>query len=400
MSAALAFGMAAWLAACRNGALQGLSAQSSSAASPPSAAARIATETARLQRALKDKPAADPDWQRARPEIERALGRVEEDLHAGRLYLGLEELGQARTSLRAVESTKEGLQVPQHGLSAFTPAWEKASAVLTARGQAARGDPWTGAPAAVQALAETAQAESRILLQASRAYAEVTSAGAGFYYLGEAEAAAETTAYCQALAPTMASSAPTFAGSAPPAPAGSPRGPSRRTAPLALRSVQPELGELSARTAAAYQPPRALRLHAAFIRLSATLKQAGELDATGLYAGALYQYLDAAQQFGMLEPAAPDAARRSRLRVTIAALQTRLRGSGRDDSIAELFLQRAAALAGGAEDPTPDPASWEKVAVIVEQVLPDYFAVIQASSPPRRAAASTIAVTLLRWPYT
>jgi hypothetical protein len=341
------------------------------------AASQIRAEIDRLERVVSAKPAADPDWKEARPELAGTLGQARASLQAGRLYLSLEELEQARTSLRALEVAKES-GAAKGGLPGFESAWKKASAELALNAKAPAGA-WDKVPAIFQAMAETAAGQKMILLAASRSYADVTSAGSGFYYLGQARAAAESARFCASLRSAR-----------PAAPA----------APLPLRPVTPELRKLQERTVAAFKPPHSIEHHSDFIRLNATLKLAGELDGARYDAGALYQYLDAVQQFSRLELAPPDAAQRSALGGNLAALRARLRNSPQDDSIAELFLERAEALLGSGKGAAPGPDAWKNAAVIAGEVLPAYFAWQKPAPAPNQLASQPITVTLVRWPYT
>jgi hypothetical protein len=338
-------------------------------------ASAVRAEIDRLQRAVNAKPAADPDWREARPEIAGALARARTALQAGRLYLSLEQLESARTSLRALEAAKEPGAGPG-GLEGFKANWKKANVELAATDAKPPAGAWDRVPAVFRALAETGAGQTKILLDASLSYGSVTSPGSGYYYLGQARAAAESARFYASL------------------PA------SRPAAPLPLRSVQPELRQLQDRVVAAFKPPHSIEHHGDFIRLNATLKLAGELDAAHYYAGALYQYLDALQQFSRLELVAPDAAQRSALAGSLAALRTRLRSAPQDSSIAELFLERAEALLGRGKGAPPDPDSWKNAAVIANQVLPAYFEWQKAPPPQNQLASHPITVTLVRWPYT
>jgi hypothetical protein len=170
----------------------------------------------------------------------------------------------------------------------------------------------------------------------------------------------------------------------------------RKTAAFPLRSISRELQQLQTHVMAAYRPPRSVKRHADFIRLNATLKLAGELDAAKLYAGALYQYLDATQQFAVFDAATPAAAKQSRLRKSLRKMSTYLGGSQQDQSIAQLFLERAEA----GLTRSPGAAGWITVETIVEQVLPAYFAALKASPPSEHRAPAGVTVTLGRWPYT
>jgi len=329
------------------------------------AAAQVRAEIARLEKAVRGKTAADPDWQAAKGSLTAARA----SLDAGRLYLSLQELEQARTSLRALETTK-------YPPGAFESAWKGTNRELTALAEKAPARLWGQTPVVLRALSEATQGKTMILLMASRSYADVTNARGGFYYLGEAKAAAESATFCSLLHT------------------------SRQAAPLPLRSIAPELRRLQDRTVAAFKPPRSVEHHGAFISLNATLKLAGELDAAQLHAGALYQYLDAVQQLERLDFPALDIAQQSALQGKLADLRSHIRSSKRDDSIAELFLERAEALLAGRNGSPPNGEDWKNAAVIASRVVPAYFALLKPAPLPIRQAVHPITVTLLRWPYT
>lgn len=340
------------------------------------ATAEIRAEIARLRGAVNAKPDADPEWKRFKPRLASLLAQASDSLAAGRFYLSLEELEAARSPLRAFETAKDPA-APEKDHAAFETAWKKTSGELAATEPQAAGFP-PRLPAAVRALAESALGTVRILLAASLPYASVESPKEGYLYMGEAKAAAETARFCSLLHTSRP----------------------QTQAPPPLRSVAPELRVLQERTVAIFKPPRSVEQHAGFIALSSTLKAAGELDAAKLYAGALYKLLDATEQLGALEPRTLDAAQRSAVKQSLAALRGRLAGSTRDDSIGLLFVERAEAHLAG---PAPGEDDWKIAAVVAEQVLPAYFAYLQAPSPgapPRPPATGALAVTLVRWPYT
>jgi hypothetical protein len=336
------------------------------------AVSQIMNETEHLQQALANKPVSDPDWKDARPDIAAALARANHALLAGRLYLGLEELGEARISFQALDLVKQKPEVVKQGLAGFDSEWSKAKLELIALDQKAKGKVWANEPAAIRAFSEAAQGKTMTLLEASRAYASVTSPDAGLYYLGEARASADFASFCSAL------DLPEHGAEFP------------------VHSISAQLQALQESTNSAFRPPRSTQQHHEFIRLNATLKLAGELDAAKLYAGALYEYLDAAQQFGMLDAVAPDAARKASLRSSLATIRARLGTSKEDESIAQLLLERAET--GLTHEPAPN--DWENARVIVEQVLPAYFAALKAVQSPDQPAKNTVTVTLVRWPYT
>jgi hypothetical protein len=344
----------------------------------PGTIAKVRAETGRIEKALAGKLETDRRWKNNKPQVAKSLERADAALAAGRLYLGLEELNAGRSLFRTVEVVEEKASAVKDNPPGFEKEWQIASRDLLAVDRAARARDWSRKPAALRALAEAAQGTTRTLLVSSRAYAGATSPGSGLAYLGEAKATAEFSALCYSLPAT------------------------RSAAPFPLRSVRPELDRLQERVNAAFVPPRSIELHDRFIRLNSTLKLAGDLDAAGLPAGALYQYLDAVQQLGSLDGPAPDEARQGGICEALASQAAMSKRSRRDDSIAELFLQRAEGLLAGADGAPPGPDDWKSIAAIVEQVLPEYRAVATGVVVPkeRMAAASAVTVTLVRWPYT
>jgi hypothetical protein len=102
----------------------------------------------------------------------------------------------------------------------------------------------------------------------------------------------------------------------------------------------------------------------------------------------------------MLDPAVPDAAKQASLRTTLADELKKVSASSRDDSIAQIFLEKANGWLNKPEGAAPTPDEWRSVRVILEQVLPAYYAALKPAAPLQRQAARTATLTLVRWPYT
>jgi len=309
------------------------------------AAAEPATAVRAEARSLAAKIAALPA--RSRERASALVGDVGRELDAGRVWSALEALREARRLEAAAASAGDSRQ-------SFGSEWEEAEGRLRNETPSAA---WTDAPAAARALGEAAGGTAVPLLDASRAYAKVTDESSGRYYLGEALEAAAFARLCR-----------TIGGTARPAPP--------------WRSIAPELAKLQERVDAAFVPPRSIERHSEFIRLDASLKTARELDAAGLFAGAGYEYLTAVEQLGRLEERTGGAGDARKLVEERRALAD----SRRDESLGLLFVERAEA----------DP---EAAAVIAGSVLPAYRAMLEPA-PAAIPAASTVTVTLVRWPYT
>lgn len=340
------------------------------------AASQIRAEAERLQQSLKDKPISYPDNPNASTMLGDGLKEVIQGGSAGRLYLSLEKLCQTTDFLHAVWAVTDKAEAVKAGLPAYEAEWEKVSSTVTAIDQRARAKNWNDSRVAVRALSETAQGMTIPLLEGARGFAVSTGPKDGLFNLGQAEGQAEFAAFCTTLHL------------------------SRQAAPYPLRSLMPEIETLQEKTNAAFRPPRSIDLHTVFMSLNSALKQARELDATKCYAGALYQYLYALGFYGMLDAAPPDSVQQSALKRALATARQKLDASQRDDSIAQLFLEKAESQVRHADSSTPSADDWRIAKVIVDQVLPAYFALDTPLRAAQRAPGKTIDVTLVRWPYT
>jgi hypothetical protein len=337
-------------------------------ASAQDAAAQTKTEIDRLQQSLKAQPIQSPDLADLRKEIEQRLKDADSARSAGRLYLSLENLGQAEDYFHAVRTIEANAEAIKDNLPAFEAEWGKASLEYAALEKQAHQRNWNRFPSAVRALSESAQGRTIPLLEGSRGFATATKPQDGLAYMGEAKGEAAYANFLYGLSIA------------------------RKGSPFPLRSVLPELEALQEKTNAAFQPPRSIDMHPRFINLNATLNFARELDGAQSYAGALYQYLEATRHYGMLDPTVPDEAKQSALRTQVAAK--------RDDSIAQIFLEKVNGWLNKPEGAAPVPDEWRSIRVIVEQVLPAYYSALKPAAPLQQRAARTATLTLVRWPYT
>ncbi|MBZ5491789.1 MAG: hypothetical protein LAO76_12735 [Acidobacteriia bacterium] len=340
------------------------------------AAAQTKGEIERLQQSLKARPIQSPDLADLGKRIEQRLQEADSARSAGHLYLSLENLGQAEDYFQAVRTIEAKADAVKDNLPAFEAEWGKASLEYAALDKQARQRNWNRFPAAVRALSESAQGRTIPLLEGSRGFATSTKPQDGLAYMGEAKGEAAYAAFLYGLSIA------------------------RKGSPFPLRSVLPELEALQEKTNAAFQPPRSIDMHPRFINLNATLKFARELDSSKAYAGALYQYLEAVRNFGMLDPVVPDDAKQSALRSQVAEELKKVSASKRDDSIAQAFLERAQGWLNKPDSAAPSPDEWRAVQVILQQVLPAYYAALKPAAPLQQRAARTATLTLVRWPYT
>lgn len=340
------------------------------------AAAQTKGEIERLQQSLKAQPIQSPDLAELGKQIEQHLKDADLAHSAGRLYLSLENLGHAEDYFQAVRTIEAKADAIKDNLPAFEAEWGKASLEYAALEKQAHQRNWNRLPAAVRALSESAQGRTIPLLEGSRGFATATKPQDGLAYIGEAKGEAAYATFLYGL--TIA----------------------RKGSPFPLRSVLPELEALQEKTNAAFQPPRSIDMHPRFINLNATLKFARELDSSRAYAGALYQYLEGVRHYGMLDPTVPDEAKQSALRSQVADELKKASASKRDDSIGQIFLEKANGWLNKPEGAAPSSDEWRAVQVIVQQVLPAYYAALNPAAPLQQRASRTATLTLVRWPYT
>jgi hypothetical protein len=340
------------------------------------AKSQIAAEIARLQDSLQKDPIADPDLAPVAASASQSLAAASAALQSGKLYLSLERLLQAEDLLSAARFPVQKAQVVKSGYSAFEAEWKTVSQSLAALNQQSRNKDWSTSPAAICALAETALARCVPLLDGGRGFALSTKPADGLLYLGQAQGEATFAHFASAL-PI-----------------------SRNAAPFPQRSYLPELHKLQTKTNQAFKPPRSVKLHERFIALNSALKLAQELDAQKSYAGSLYQYLEATRHFAMLDapPVALDD--QPSLRANVAAALKRYAVSKHDDSILQIFLERAVSQITHTDGSAPTADEWRSAKVILDDILPAYVATKKPAAALPQSNAKTVQLTLVRWPYT
>jgi hypothetical protein len=347
-------------------------------AAGPDASSQIKGEIERLQQSLQAGPISNPDLPEIGNMIASSLTDANHALSAGRLYMTLERLAQGTDLLRGAEAANDKAEaVKKDGMPAFEKEWSQTTSQLSALDQKAHQRNWNHMRAAIRALSEAAQGKAIPLLEGSQGFAAATGPKDGLFYMGQARGETEFATFAYSL-------------NLP-----------REREPVTLRSLLPELERLQEKTNAAFQPPRSIDLHPRFIALNATIKLSRELDASRAYAGALYEYLEALRHYGMLDAVPPDATRQAQVKDGIAAAQKQIEASRRDDSIAQIFVERAQSYTSPrADGSAPGADEWRSAQIIVEQVLPAYYAALKPAIPFERAKGTTTTVTLVRWPYT
>jgi hypothetical protein len=337
---------------------------------------QIKAEIDRLKQSLQEKPLKNPDFPDIDSAISAALNGAAEALDAGKFYLSLERLLQAEDLFLGARVAVDKADAVKSSFPAFETEWEKASQNLKTLNEEAHKKDWRSSPLALRAFSETAEGRSIPLLEGGRGFATSTKPSDGLFYTGQAQGEAYFAKF---------SSSVVLVGN---------------SASFPLRSYLPELQKLQEKSNAAFKPPRSIELHSRFTALNSTLKLAEELDAQKLYAGALYQYLEATRHYGMLDASPLDAAHQSALKTDLASAQEKLAASKQDNSVAQLFLERAESQVAHADGSAPSADEWRSARVILDQVLPAYYAALKPASPLKQASGKTVDVTLVRWPYT
>ena len=341
-----------------------------------SANSQIKAEIQRLEHLYQEQPITNKDYAPIAKEAEDQLKAALAALDAGQTYLALERLGHAQDVLQGARVGADDAEVLKGGLPAFQSRWGKASLRLTALDQESHIRTWNGTPAAVQALAEAAQGRAIPLLEGGQGFAAATAPKDGLLYVGEAEGEAEFAAFCAGL-----------------------KFSDKKTA-SPLRSLLPELQALQVKANAAFQPPQSIDLHTRFIALNSQIKLGQELDASKFYAGALYAYLEALRHYGMLSEPPLSPEQQAKLKQEMAAERKKLADSAGDDSLAELFLERAESYLSHADGSAPSADEWRGARVVMDQVLPGYFAAKKPGAAITTPSGKTVEITLVRWPYT
>ncbi len=337
---------------------------------------KVKAEIARLEQSLGKHPLKVDGMPEIGKDVADYLGQARTAADAGKLYVALENVGRATDLMNGVRAMQEKTAVVSSGLAAFEAEWNKASLELTSLDERSRQRNWSSAPVAVRALSEVAQGRVTPLLEGSRGFATSTKPADGLLYMGEAKGQAEFSTFLYQL-------------NVP-----------RKGDAFVLRSYLSELQRLQQKVNAAFVPPKSIDMHPRFIALNSTLKLGQELDSSRSYAGALYAYLEATRHFGMLDTPVPDAEKQKQLQATVVAKLKALAASRKDESLQQLFLQRAQSYLVHDDGSKPQDDELKAVAVIVDRVLPAYADALKPATPVMRASGKTVNITLVRWPYT
>ena len=335
--------------------------------------AKIAAEVQRLRKlAAEQKP--EGDWKELEPLVTKLLGRAELGLKEGRIYAALEDVMKVWVATEAYANSRMSGEAAT--MTAFEAAWKKADVELVAMDRTARERTWAERPLVQRALAESAQGQVTTMVEASRAYAMVTDTNYGYYYISAAKANLDAASFVYGL-----------------------RLPNT-VQRVAMRSWLADLQALQKKVNAEFVPPKSIERHSDFIRVNSAIKLARDLDAGKLYGGALYQYLTAVQLFAAMNEEVPNEAKQGEIRKSLQEWNERLGGAKRDDSLAQMFEQRAELWINRSDGAEVGPEQWKAAASVVEAVLPAYERALSAVPPTEIESKKLVTLTLVRWPYT
>jgi hypothetical protein len=334
------------------------------------AESQIRAQLDRVERDLQSPAFSTPAAKNLREGGADLIRGAREALTEHRVYLSLEKLGQLLSSVRGAA---RGMPQPSaDSVGEFQLQWTRANHDLTTLVRQVRQKSAKLAPEALRGIVETSLDRIAPLMAGSEGFATLTSPAEGLFYLGQAQGECEFANFCASLHLSSSGKA------------------------VAPRSLLPELQGLQDRVNAAFVPARSVDRHPQFIALNSTLKVARELDASKAYAGSMYQYLEAVRLFGLLEARQLDAGNQAQSKEKGARLRATLDSSKSDDSIAEVFLQRAESLLAHAKTIEEGRSAW----VIADQVMPSYFAARKPAAITQQKNHKAIQITLVRWPFT
>jgi len=287
------------------------------------------------------------------------FARAEAAFKEGHRELALQRLASARVQLAAAEFVMARPKSERSDQARFEAEWKRAGHELRDDLRPTPANAFASLhPAAVRAQAEATQPQVKAFYNASLEYSRNTDPFAGLYYVGNAFAQKQLAALCRQMSTPASQQAPP------------------------IRSIAIEIASLQHELLKAYRPPASIDRHSEFIGASALLKEARDLDASGLRYGALLRYLQAVLRTAPLLP--PLAT--SDVTAKLNEFEARMTGSI-DHTIARQFLDAA----------RMDPAN---AAVIANEVLPRYFAAIGPAPAAPKNVTPAVTVTLVRWPFT
>lgn len=339
---------------------------------------QIAAQADRLERMLKAVPASE----QVTYDLQR-LERVRSALKAGHLYASLYYLRTVMAHAVAEQYLQSKKELEKAGFDAFEKEWQLLGPQLSLEDKALTQSRLNALPAAVRALVQTAQEQSRSYYQAGRLYARETTVPYGLHYIGEAKGLLAFATWGAGLR--------------------FPQSPSWKGLPPGK-----EINELEKEILKAYRRPGATKQQELFNEISAQLNFAQTLTREGKSVAALQTYLEASRLFTLLDPPAAQSTDFGKFQAQAREVKARLDAAQPDQSVGRMYWEIAQLKLSAAADQKLAEADARQVSIILDRVLPRYFQYLEngsgaAGASPvaaARTARAKVRVTLVRWPYT
>lgn len=336
---------------------------------PSSGSEKIAAEIGRWRHFIVETPAVDEQSKAMRASAETGLSNAERAAAEGRSLYALQQLASVRLFLASDQYVSRLPKESRDKMETLEKEWQKAGTELASVLSGTGLPDYDQVPVAVRAIGEVAYSEVKPYYEASLEYGKSTAADYGLAYLGIARSQLELARFC--------------AGP----------GWKREQKLPQVDNLANEIEQFEDEVLSQYKAPASIEHHDVFIRTSSLIKQARELEGSGLRYGALFRYLQARLSFSKIAKATPAPVDVSETGKRIHKIEQRLAAEAVDHSLARLYLEMAAAQSASGEN--------EAAGTIFEDVLPHYFAALQPAARKAPSAPNpTVTVTLVRWPYT
>ena len=308
---------------------------------------QIRSALTQLEGGLPALPLSEEERRQRAAEIQA----VKDALDAGHLYAALYRLHPVYVELQAQQYVGARAGLKKGPTQAFEQEWRRLGRELDRDRRLFKPAASSRAPAAVQALAESAFSQVAPYHQSGRLYGLNTEIQYGLYYLGRAPGSLSFARLCQASSPD-------------------------RTQPqLRLRSLQAELSRLEADVLKAYRQADLRTQEPSYIRVNVTLKVATELDRAAMYAGALHKLLEAVMFFASITTQSGDVRDLARLQEEATEAKAKLAGRA-DHSIGQMYLEIAEGALRQAASGARKEENLKLATIVFGSVLPRYFHIL------------------------
>lgn len=338
---------------------------------------QIAAQADHLERILKAAPASE----QIKYDLQ-ILERARKALEAGYLHASLYYLQGVMTRAVAGQYIESRKELEKAGFDAFDKEWQLLGPQLSHEDKELTEARLNSLPAAVRALVQTAQEQSRSYYQAGRLYARETTVPYGLHYIGEAKG---LLAFATWGASLRFPKSPSWKGQSP----------------------DREISELENEILKSYQRPDATKKQELFNEISSQLNFAQILTRKGKSVAALQTYLEASRLFSLLDPPAVQSTGPGKFQTQARAVKERLDAEQLDQSVGRMYWEIVQLKLNASADNKLGEADARQVSIILDRVLPKYFQYLDNSSranataPTASATApAKVRVTLVRWPYT